>query len=350
MNTVCDAWAKTNQRNQLVSEGIDLILALFHTAGQHRIYPRKIMTKYTKGQITAYSKEQILYWFEQANYQDCRINAYPAFVSEAEEQDYKQGIGLNLLAPNILFIDLDIEHFKSREELDKWLNRILKNIAIVLHGARPLVLWSGHGYHIIIPVKATEALEQFEDFETYTNEPSKEFLQFAPRYLSLNKADDKNNPAFGSNLLRVPHTLNSECLDEKVDPEVKIIHEWNNSEQLPQIDNLLVEFQTFLVDRKLKAETNQNRMKVNYPNYSPNTISYVEKLLTIPLVDHRKFTISLILAPYFVNIQRLSDSESYGKIKQWALNCNEIEKLKPCVEYFDDLIRKHIERAESTKN
>jgi hypothetical protein len=73
------------------------------------------MTKYTRGQITVYSKEQIIYWFEQANYQDCRINAYPTFISEAEEQDYKQGINLNLLAPNILFIDLDLEHFKSKE-------------------------------------------------------------------------------------------------------------------------------------------------------------------------------------------------------------------------------------------
>ncbi|MGI8832967.1 MAG: DNA primase noncatalytic subunit PriX [Nitrososphaeraceae archaeon] len=235
------------------------------------------------------------------------------------------------------------------QQLDKWLNRILKNIANVLHRVKPLVLWSGHGYHIIIPVKATEALEQFEDFESYASESSKEFLQFAPRYLSLNKADDKNNPAFGSCLLRVPHTLNSKCLDEKVDPEVKIIHEWNNSEQLPQIDNLLVEFQTFLVDRKLKVEINQNIMKVNYLNYSPNRISYVEKLLNIPIVDHRKFTISLILAPYFVNIQHQSDSESFGKIKQWALNCNEIESLKPSIEYFEDLIKTSLERVKKTR-
>lgn len=351
MNTVCDTLAKMNQRKRLVSEGTDLILTLFSTVGQQRIFPRKIMTKYTKGQITVHSKEQILYWFEQANYQDCRINAYPAFVSEAEEQDYKQGIGLNLFAPNILFIDLDIEHFKSKEELDKWLNRILKNIANVLHGLKPLVLWSGHGYHIIIPVKATEALEQFEDFEPYTNEPSKEFLQFAPRYLSSNKADDKNNPAFGSCLLRVPHTLNSKCLDEKVDPEVKTIHEWNNSEELPQIDNLLVAFQTFLVDRKLKVEINQNKMKVNYLNYPPNgsnVISYVEKLLNIPLVDHRKFAISLILAPYFVNIQHLPDSDSFSKIRQWTLSCNEIRRLEPSVEYFDDLIGKSLGRAKNT--
>ena len=199
------------------------------------------MTKYTKGQITTYSKEQILYWFEQANYQDCRINAYPAFVSEAEEQDYKQGIGLNLLTPNILFIDLDIEHFKSKKELDRWLDTILKNIANVLHRTRPLVLWSGHGYHIIIPVKATEALEQFEDFDPYTNEPSKEFLQFAERHLSLDKADEKNSPAFRSCLLRVPYTLNSKCVEEKVDGEIKIIHQSDDS-QLPEIDNLLKNF------------------------------------------------------------------------------------------------------------
>lgn len=332
-------------------EGIELILSLFTRAGQHRLFPRRIMTKHTKVQITVYSREQIIFWFEQANYQDCRINAYPAFVSEAEEQDYKKGINLDFLSPNILFIDLDVEHFKSKEELNRWLNRILKNIANVLHGVKPLVLWSGHGYHIIIPVKATEALEQFEDFEPYTNEPSKEFLQFTPRYLSLNKADDKNNPALGSSLLRVPHTLNSKSLDEKIDPEVKIIHGWNVSEQLPEIDNLLSEFQTFLVDKKLKSEINQKKMRRNYHiSFSDNnTIWYVEKLLSMQIQDHRKFVISLIFAPYFVNIQTLSDTYSFSKIKQWVLKCNEVRKLEPTVEYFDDFIKKSIERARNTR-
>ena len=31
---------------------------------------------------SVHTKEQILYWFEQADYQDCRINAYPAFLSK----------------------------------------------------------------------------------------------------------------------------------------------------------------------------------------------------------------------------------------------------------------------------
>ncbi|HET7283178.1 MAG TPA: hypothetical protein VFI70_00700 [Nitrososphaeraceae archaeon] len=91
---------------------------------------------------------------------------------------------------------LSMNVIESREELDRWLKRIQKNITDVLYGAKPLILWSGHGYHIIIPVKATEALEQFEDFKTYTNESSKEFLQFAERFLSLNKSDPANKASF----------------------------------------------------------------------------------------------------------------------------------------------------------
>ena len=62
-------------------------------------------------------------------------------------------------------------------------------MASLLYGVEPLVLWSGHGYHIIIPVNAKEALENFTDFTPYTTEPSKESLQFAERFLSLNTRD-----------------------------------------------------------------------------------------------------------------------------------------------------------------
>jgi hypothetical protein len=219
-----------------------------------------------------------------------------------------------------------------------------------LHGVKPLVLWSGHGYHIIIPVKAAESLEQFEDFEPYTYEPSKEFLQFAARYLSLNKCDSSNNPAFKSCLLRVPYTFNSKCLDEDEDSEVRVIHDWSDSEQLPEINNLLIEFQTYLVSSKLKAEIRQEKRITSQHSFSNdiNTISYIEKLLNIQINDHRKFAISLILAPYFVNIQNLSDANSFDKIMQWILRCNELEKVKPSMECLYDLIKRSIERARKT--
>jgi hypothetical protein len=56
----------------------------------------------------------------------------------------------------------------------------------------------------------------------------------------------------------------------------------------------------------------------------------------MPIADHRKFAISLILAPYFVNIKQLSDLESFDRIKRWVLNCNKVKKLEPSLEYFDN--------------
>lgn len=324
-----------NQRRHLVLDGIDIILSLITTVGQQRLFPRKIRTKYTKGQITIYSKEQIIYWFERASYQDCRINAYPTFLSEAEEQDYKQGINLNLFAPNILFIDLDVEHFKSKEELDRWLKRILRNIGSVLHGVKPLVVWSGNGYHIIVPVKATEALEQFEDFEPYTNEPSKEFLQFAEHILSLNKADHKNNPSFKSCLLRVPYTFNSNCIEERIDAEVKIIQAWNIA-PLPKIDNLLVEFQTFLVDEKLKAELKQEKNASDKLSHSKAQTSdryttvtpWIECLLQVGIDDYRKRATSLILAPYLIYKKGLACDQAAQVIREWLIDkCQPIRSL-----------------------
>lgn len=83
------------------------------------------MTKATKGQIIVNSVEEIIKKFEEANYQDCRINAYPAFLNEAEEKDYENGVNLDLFAPNILFIDLDEKDFSSKQELDKIVDKIL---------------------------------------------------------------------------------------------------------------------------------------------------------------------------------------------------------------------------------
>jgi len=340
-------------RKQKVVEGVNTLLSLFSTVKQQRLFPRKIMTKVTKVQVTVYSVEEILKRFKEADYKDCRINAYPAFLNIAEEKDYENGVNLDFFIPNILFMDLDLKDFSSKKELDKVVNKILVNISKTLYYFKPLLLWSGRGHHIIIPVKVTEALEHFEEFDAFTKRPSEEFLQFAKEYLSFNKADKANTPAFKSCLLRVPNTFNSKCFDEGKDPEVKMIQEFDYTKPLPEIDNLLVEFMTFLTDRKLKKEMEMEKMK-KYNNIqksniiSSSTIPYVEKLLELGLSDYRKNAINLILTPYFVNILKLSDEESFYRIKQWVLKCNDEESLKPSIGDFDILIKNAINRAKIT--
>jgi hypothetical protein len=221
---------------------------------------------------------------------------------------------------------------------------MLKNISKTLVGSTPLLLWSGRGYHIIIPVQITESLERFEDFEGLTKKPSEDLLKFAKDHLSFNKADSANNPAFKSCLLRVPHTFNSKCFDEGKDPEVKVVQQYDFSKPLPKPDDLLVEFMTFLADKKLKSEIedekrkrDQNRFPTNNKNQSIN-IPYVEKLLEIGIEDYRKSAVSLIIVPYFVNVLRLSDEESYYRTRDWILKCHAIKPLEPSISYFENLI------------
>jgi len=41
-----------------------------------------------------------------------------------------------------------------------------------------------------------------------------------------------------------------------------------------------------------------------------------------------------------VNVQELSDVDSFDRIKEWVLRCNGVKELKPSVDYFDELINK----------
>ena len=57
------------------------------------------------------------------------------------------------------------------------------------------------------------------------------------------------------------------------------------------------------------------------------TIHWIEKLLQTPIADFRKNSISLILAPYLVNIKKLSYQESFDTLIEWLKKCDAIRKL-----------------------
>ena len=81
----------------MVSEenGIDFIL----THLTEPLFPRTISTYRSEGrQFEVFSKEEMIKAFEQSDFLDCRVNAYPSYT------EYK---GINRQAPNFLFIDLD---------------------------------------------------------------------------------------------------------------------------------------------------------------------------------------------------------------------------------------------------
>jgi hypothetical protein len=177
------------------------------------------MTKKLGYQKEVFSKEEAIKLFEESDFIDCRINAFPSFT------DYK---GIQRYPPDFIFIDLDKNNFKTEKSFELALSRTLNNIKEKL-GGYPTVLFTGGGYHIWQPLDGfvLEEFTIFNEFET----PSKQFLRFAKDFLSNNKADKSNNPSFKSCLLRIPFSFNSKYPsrgnNNLENSKVKIIQEWD---------------------------------------------------------------------------------------------------------------------------
>jgi hypothetical protein len=280
------------------------------------MWPRSISSFTTEGrQILVYSREEALSRFRQANFLDCRINAYPFHEDWA--------IKLFGQAPDFIFIDLDLFRFKSsKQALDSALRSTLENIRKQLDGAQPTVLWSGRGYHIYISLKAfiLELESVFAEF----GQPSKEFLGFAEQYLSNKKADPShsNGLSFKNCLLRIPGSYNS-----KNAAEVKIIQRWDGTRHA--INWLLRDYRRYLIQEKINGAVNK-KIKSNYSRTAKTILRerpWIEILLETPIGDYRKNAVWRILAPYLINIKKLSYEEAFYIIKKWLNTCDKIIPL-----------------------
>lgn len=225
---------------QQISKGLDFIINHF----KEPLFPRAISTFQTQNrQVEAFNKENAFNLFEYSKFVDCKINAYPSYT------EYK---GINLQAPNFLFIDLDKSSFKTQRAHKSALNLTLKNIKEKMDGAHPTVLWSGNGYHIYQSLNAEFPLEQNETFSKF-DQPSIQFLRFVEQYLSKHKSDPSHNPSFKSCMIRIPGSHNSKCIlangDYDNDAQVKIIQRWNGYR--PKINLLLGSFYAYLVDQQI---------------------------------------------------------------------------------------------------
>jgi hypothetical protein len=242
-NVIADQQSPSSYRP--IENGLDFILSHFKEG-----FPRTVSTYATKNsQILVYGKDEALARFEAANL-DCKINAYPRFV------EWK---GINRQAPNFIFIDLDQGRFSSKGFLDKYLAKTLDNISQKFETAvHPSVLWSGHGYHIYLPVDAF-VLEEENEFARFSY-PSRKFIQFSEEFLSNKKADPCHTKglSFKNCMIRIPGSFNSKDGKE----EVKIIQRWNGFR--PSIKPLLYRFDLYLLISK-SNELHKHKQKCYEP-------------------------------------------------------------------------------------
>ena len=202
-------YSSGNIINENISASLDFILSHFCPP----IYPRTISTSNTSDrQRVIYEKDEIMARYRNADFKDCRINAYP-HNDRVNHNNYK--------IPNLLFIDLDKSAFKTELGLKRGLKITLDNIKNYLCGV-PTVLSTGNGFHVYQPITAIN-LEDIADFNDLINDdPNNKFLRFAARYLSNNKSDPNNYQSVKSCMLRIPHSINS-----KNNSVVKIIQKWD---------------------------------------------------------------------------------------------------------------------------
>jgi hypothetical protein len=217
--------------------------------------------------------------------------------------------------------------------LDGALKNTLKNIKEKIHAAYPTILRSGNGYHIYLPIGAfiLELEGVFKDFE----QPSRKFLRWAEQYLSNNKADPSHSItiSFKNCMLRIPSSHNSKNVSKnngiKDDStKVEIIQKWNGYR--PAINYLLRDFRRYLIQGEIDRRNKDKCRKKKHGSYNHDTenkMNWIEILLETPIEDYRKFAVWRILAPYLINVRKVTYNDAFDIIKDWLSKCDSVCRL-----------------------
>jgi hypothetical protein len=90
-------------------------------------------------------------------------------------------------------------------------------------------------------------------------------------------------------------------------------------------------FYIYLADRKLREFNNMQKSQTE--SYRGKTIPWIEKLLETPIDDYRKTAVSLILAPYLINIKKVSYEHALDIINSWLSKCGKLRQLDQNFDY-----------------
>jgi hypothetical protein len=103
---------------------------------------------------------------------------------------------------------------------------------------------------------------------------------------------------------------------------------------LPKANPLYYDFYIHLADRKLREFNNmQKNQTESHYTFRGKTIPWIEKLLETPIDDYRKNAVSLILAPYLINIKKVSYDNALNIINNWLTECGKSRQLDQNFDY-----------------
>lgn len=353
-------------------DGLDFIMELFPSIPR---FPRTIATGATsRRQYTVNSRDEAMTYFEAALYEDCYINAYLNYERMAENKGITP---VPRPVPNHIIIDLDRSSFNSDQEFESGLTTTLQNIKnnfIGIIADNPIVIWSGNGCHVHVPLPGfTTPLEDMPEFAAFKDDkdlPNK-FLRWAERTLSNGMADQHHNPSIRSALFRVPGTYNTKAKAAGKDPRVRIMqgmefviqdialrhsgpHDTYLQEKASKsTTKFLNDFLGYLIQDRIddKVEKLQRRkyqlIHVGSSNGNVNnSIAWIDKLLQTGVADDRKNLIYWVLAPYLITVRNIEYDQAYHIIEAWLEKCDQVRSLEPDWTSFRYRIRYCLDSAE----
>jgi hypothetical protein len=322
-----------------IESGLDIILSHL----EEPYFPRRISTYLTAKsgpwQILVNTRDEALEKFRESNLLDCRISAYRYPVPTVR--------GINAQVVNFVMCDLDRRDkvFKTTKLFNQCLQETLNNFNVKLHSANPTVIWSGNGYHILQPLYAYDKdgipiVLETESIFTKFEESSINFMRYIERLMTNGLADSQHSRgmAFGNCMVRIPGSYNSRYRKNKAQSEVKIVQLWDGYR--PNIQWLLRDYWISLIQMKNnealdKLRRDQKRLRYSWKKGIDLTnqqsqvsmIDWIESIYKKPLNDFRRYCIWRIFVPYFINIRRLGQSETFDLVKDWLDRCSLLRRL-----------------------
>lgn len=338
----------SGRQEDSIEYGLDVVLSHLETPPVGG-FPWRIMTwltqKQGRYQVQVSSREEAITMFKQSNLLDCWVSAYPFPVPERN--------GINAQIPNFFLSDLDRKIFETDRLFKQALQQTLQNFDIKLKRAKPTILWTGGGYQLLQSLDADIVLETLDIFKEF-EEPSRRLMQYAEMLMTDDKADPVHNKtvAFSNCMIRVPNSYNSKYVqrDSNGEPILssitpqspgRVIIEQLSNGYKPNIRYLfeglwesLIQLRNNETSNRFLNERRRILFEIKHPYdvspptpHYPNRIDLIERFLENPLHDFRKYCVTFIFVPYFINIRRLSDLDIFDRIKVWLEKCKSLQRL-----------------------
>ena len=196
------------------------------------LFPRKLMTNTTNGQVVVYEEGDVLKLVRNADFLDCFIQTHTA-------EDREKGF------LRVVFIDIDFKDDlnKARKITDRVLQHLSQEYEI-----NPYCQFSGNkGYHILIPIKTIRVPDGLVQ----------EFLTYLQTELSKGYCDSQ---ILGDvvRLWRLPYTYNSKGILKGMNSLVKPYRKWGNC--LFNVKELWGQFQLLKLKETIQSK---NQKKAN---------------------------------------------------------------------------------------